>query len=123
MRPDLLTSDVVVDGHFDSLHPTRASDRVLSRASTFNLHKRQQDAARRQRQDTFPVMSAPMVVSETQKVWLQVTKGTPQNGMQLRTDWRVPKVVPPGKVLVKIQAAALNPVYLSSVVAHFLLCD
>lgn len=55
-------------------------------------------------------MTIPVTIPDTQKVWLQTTKGTPQIGMQMKADWPVTKNIPPGKVLVKIQAAALNSV-------------
>lgn len=55
-------------------------------------------------------MSTSASIPNTQKAWLQITKGTPQNGMQMSTDWPVSKVIPPGMVLVRIQAAALNPI-------------
>ncbi|KAH6919008.1 quinone oxidoreductase [Coprinopsis sp. MPI-PUGE-AT-0042] len=55
-------------------------------------------------------MSTTTSIPDTQKAWLQVGQGTPQNAMQMKTDWPVTKNVPPDKVLIRVQAAALNPV-------------
>ncbi|KAH6919009.1 quinone oxidoreductase [Coprinopsis sp. MPI-PUGE-AT-0042] len=55
-------------------------------------------------------MSTAASIPDIQKAWLQVGQGTPQNAMQMKTDWPVTKKVPAGKVLVRVQAAALNPV-------------
>ncbi|TFK19877.1 GroES-like protein [Coprinopsis marcescibilis] len=52
-------------------------------------------------------MSSP--IPDVQKAWIEVTQGTPKQGLQLKTDWPVSKQLAPGDVLVKIQAAALNP--------------
>ena len=46
----------------------------------------------------------------TQRAWIVARRGTPAQALELRTDWPVPKLGE-GEVLVKVQAAALNPVY------------
>ncbi|TFK27372.1 quinone oxidoreductase [Coprinopsis marcescibilis] len=53
-------------------------------------------------------MSSP-AIPDTQKAWVEVTKGKPEQGVRLKTDWPVTKSLEDGDVLVKIQAAALNP--------------
>ena len=46
----------------------------------------------------------------TQQAWIVTQKGLPKDALVLKKDYPVPK---PGKgeVIVKVQAAALNPVY------------
>ncbi|KAJ8520989.1 hypothetical protein ONZ45_g2240 [Pleurotus djamor] len=49
-------------------------------------------------------------IPKTQKAWIQVARGRPREALKLQTDWPVPVVVKKDHVLVKIQAAGLNPV-------------
>ncbi|KAJ8483177.1 hypothetical protein ONZ45_g14693 [Pleurotus djamor] len=49
-------------------------------------------------------------IPKTQKAWIQVARGRPREALKLQTDWLVPVVVKKDHVLVKIQAAGLNPV-------------
>jgi len=46
----------------------------------------------------------------TQRAWIIERRGTPANALKLRSDWEVPNKLEQGEVLVKVQAAALNPV-------------
>ncbi|KAH0584321.1 Zinc-type alcohol dehydrogenase-like protein C16A3.02c [Termitomyces sp. J132] len=47
---------------------------------------------------------------KTQRAWIVERTGPPAKALSLRSDWPVPSQLEPGEVLVKIQAAALNPV-------------
>ncbi|KAG5651777.1 hypothetical protein H0H81_007416 [Sphagnurus paluster] len=47
---------------------------------------------------------------ETQKAWIIQRRGPPSKALTLRSDWEVPTQLKEGQVLVKVQAAALNPV-------------
>ncbi|KAF9566242.1 NAD(P)-binding protein [Agrocybe pediades] len=49
-------------------------------------------------------------IPDTQRAWVNVTRGTPPQALLFKDDWPVPKKLAPGEVLVQIQAAALNPV-------------
>ncbi|TFK55244.1 NAD(P)-binding protein [Heliocybe sulcata] len=49
-------------------------------------------------------------IPSTQKVWHVVKKGTPEKVLKQVLDAPVPSKFPKGEVLVKVQAAALNPV-------------
>lgn len=44
-----------------------------------------------------------------QKAWIIERQGLPSKALKLRSDWEVPTKLKPGEVLVKVQAAALNP--------------
>jgi NADPH:quinone reductase-like Zn-dependent oxidoreductase len=46
---------------------------------------------------------------KTQRAWRAVKRGKPSEALVLQTDVPVPSLSP-GEVLVKVQAAALNPV-------------
>jgi len=48
-------------------------------------------------------------IPETQKAWTVVRRGRPATAAVLNTEWPVPRNIEPGNVLVKVQAAALNP--------------
>ena len=51
-------------------------------------------------------MASPTV----QRAWVIVRRGKPANALVLRSDWPVPQKLENGEVLIKVQAAALNPV-------------
>ena len=44
-----------------------------------------------------------------QRAWTVVRRGKPVDALVLRTDWPVPQKLEKGEVLIKVQAAALNP--------------
>jgi hypothetical protein len=46
-----------------------------------------------------------------QRAWREVRRGAPKVGLELQTDVPVSTQLAPGEVLVKVKAAALNPVY------------
>lgn len=48
-----------------------------------------------------------------QRAWIVERRGRPSQALKLRADWEVPTKLNAGEVLVKVQAAALNPVYAS----------
>lgn len=56
-------------------------------------------------------MSTPQPIPDVQKAWVSVRKGSPARSLELRKDWPVKKPLAPGEVLVKVHAAALNPVF------------
>lgn len=45
-----------------------------------------------------------------QRAWTVVRRGKPANALALQEEWPVPKELKEGEILVKVQAAALNPV-------------
>jgi hypothetical protein len=49
-------------------------------------------------------------IPAVQRAWTVVKRGKPANALVLRSDWPVPQKLEKGEVLVKVQAAALNPV-------------
>ncbi|KAF9036600.1 hypothetical protein BJ165DRAFT_1532722 [Panaeolus papilionaceus] len=49
-------------------------------------------------------------IPDVQRAWTVVRSGKPSKAVVLKEDWPVPKQLPQGEVLVKIQAAAFNPV-------------
>ncbi|KDR81831.1 hypothetical protein GALMADRAFT_276498 [Galerina marginata CBS 339.88] len=49
-------------------------------------------------------------IPDVQRAWTVVRRGTPSTALEFKTDWPVPKNLEAGEVLVKIQAAALNPI-------------
>lgn len=49
-------------------------------------------------------------IPATQRAWIIERRGPPARALKLRSDWEVPTKLNQGEVLVKIQAAALNPV-------------
>jgi hypothetical protein len=51
------------------------------------------------------IMSSP----DVQKAWLVVRQGRPEQALELDGNWPVQKRLRPGDVLVRTQAAALNP--------------
>ncbi|PPQ72092.1 hypothetical protein CVT24_008379 [Panaeolus cyanescens] len=51
-----------------------------------------------------------MTIPDVQKAWVVVRSGKPAKAVVLKADWPVPKQLKQGEVLVKIQAAAFNPV-------------
>jgi len=54
--------------------------------------------------------STSFVIPSTQTVWCAVRKGTPETGLERDTNAPVATQLQPGDVLVKVDAAALNPV-------------
>ena len=54
-----------------------------------------------------------MSIPAQQRAWISVRRGTPSTSgnIKLSEDWPVDKNLRPGEVLVKVQAAALNPVW------------
>lgn len=55
---------------------------------------------------------AAEAIPDTQKAWLIVRKGVPAKALRLE-EYPVPKKLRKGEVLVRVQAAALNPVYVA----------
>jgi NADPH:quinone reductase-like Zn-dependent oxidoreductase len=55
-------------------------------------------------------MSAAVAIPAVQKAWVNVRQGKPSEAVVFRDDYPVPSKLPPGEVLIKIQAAAYNPV-------------
>lgn len=49
-------------------------------------------------------------IPAVQKAWVNVRRGKPSEAVLFRDDYPVPSKLPPGEVLIKIQAAAYNPV-------------
>ena len=49
-------------------------------------------------------------IPKTQKAWIIVRKGDPSAALSLKEDYPVPTDLGSNDVLVKIEAAALNPV-------------
>ncbi|KAK0470520.1 hypothetical protein IW261DRAFT_1553740 [Armillaria novae-zelandiae] len=47
---------------------------------------------------------------QIQQAWIIDRRGEPKDALSFRTDWPVPSKLAKGEVLVKVQAAALNPV-------------
>lgn len=45
-----------------------------------------------------------------QRAWTVIQRGKPADALVLRSDWPVPQKLEKGEVLIKVQAAALNPV-------------
>lgn len=50
-------------------------------------------------------------IPATQKTWRPVRSGEPAKALALADDVPVPSKLKKGEILVKVQAAALNPVY------------
>lgn len=48
---------------------------------------------------------------QTQHAWIVDRRGEPKDALSFRIDWPVPSKLAKGEVLVKVQAAALNPMY------------
>ncbi|KAF9466323.1 hypothetical protein BDZ94DRAFT_1306315 [Collybia nuda] len=49
-------------------------------------------------------------MSNVQRAWIVERRGRPSHALKLRSDWKIPNKLEPGEVLVRVQAAALNPV-------------
>ncbi|KZV71490.1 NAD(P)-binding protein [Peniophora sp. CONT] len=49
-------------------------------------------------------------VPTTQRAWICTGRGTPNKVLRLETNYPVPSQLPKGNVLIKVKAAALNPV-------------
>lgn len=58
-------------------------------------------------------MAEEMSLPKTQKAWLVVRKGHPSKALELKQDAPVPTAsdLSQGRAIIKVQAAALNPVY------------
>ena len=56
---------------------------------------------------------------DVQKAWVAVRQGSPRSALELKSDWPVPSKLDPNEVLIKVQAAALNPVYVQTLGHHF----
>ena len=72
-------------------------------------------------------MSAPShVLPEKQKAWVIVRRGKPADALVFDENATVPSSLAEGEVLVKVQAAAFNPVYVphrySHAIANLLIC-
>lgn len=50
-------------------------------------------------------------IPDVQRAWITTCRGKPAESLKLVSDWPVSKDLHPEEVLVKVQAAALNPVY------------
>ncbi|KAK0192865.1 hypothetical protein F5146DRAFT_1102619 [Armillaria mellea] len=50
------------------------------------------------------------MASQTQQAWIISRKGEPKDALSFRTDWPVLSRLAKGEVLVRVQAAALNPI-------------
>ncbi|KAF8968381.1 hypothetical protein BDZ97DRAFT_1916217 [Flammula alnicola] len=50
------------------------------------------------------------IIPDVQRAWVNVRRGAPAQALTLKQDWPVPKNLAPREVLLKVQAAALNPV-------------
>lgn len=72
------------------------------------LHQRSRHGAWRHPGFLLTTMSLP----KTQRAWVVEGRGTPQDALAYKTDRPLPKLRG-NEVLVKVQAAALNPVYVS----------
>lgn len=48
-------------------------------------------------------------IPDVQRAWVVIRRGKPNQALEFKNDWPVPKDLQPGEVLVKVQAAALNP--------------
>jgi len=52
-----------------------------------------------------------------QRAWVEVRRGAPKVGLELQRNVPVSTQLAPGEVLVKIKAAALNPMYVCAQLA------
>jgi NADPH:quinone reductase-like Zn-dependent oxidoreductase len=60
------------------------------------------------------VSNAPRTIPPTQKAWIVKQRGHPSISLELKSDWPVPTRLATGDVLVKVQAGALNPLYVAT---------
>lgn len=58
-------------------------------------------------------------IPDKQKAWLVTGKGEPAQVLRFDQGAPVPSKLAPGEVLIKVQAAALNPVYAVSLLFSF----
>lgn len=56
-----------------------------------------------------PAMAAS--IPTTQRAWICTGRGNPNKVLRLEQSYPVPSQLPKGAVLIKVKAAALNPVY------------
>ncbi len=54
-----------------------------------------------------------LLASQTQRAWTNVAKGDPSDVLVIDDKRPIPTQLADGEVLIKVQAAALNPVYVS----------
>ena len=57
---------------------------------------------------------ATHTIPDTMKAWVVTRRGTPAQAVHLAAAHPVPKQLAKGEVLVRVQAAAFNPVYVPS---------
>ena len=50
-------------------------------------------------------------IPDVQSAWVAISRGSPDKALSFEESWPVSKDLSDGEVLVKVQAAALNPVY------------
>lgn len=53
-------------------------------------------------------------IPDVQRAWIAVRRGKPVKALVLQEEWPVLKKLKDGEILVKVEAAALNPVWVSS---------
>lgn len=49
-------------------------------------------------------------IPDVQSAWVNIARGTPDKALSFEQNWPVSKDLAEGEVLVKVHAAALNPV-------------
>lgn len=62
--------------------------------------------------------TSPEQIPDTQRAWVIVRKGVPARALELNEAYPVPKQLAAGEVLVRVQAAAFNPVYVPAFQYH-----
>jgi len=58
-------------------------------------------------------MSNEFNIPDEQRAWVNVARGVPSVALSNKKDWPVDKKLAQGELLIKVHAAALNPVYAS----------
>jgi len=58
-------------------------------------------------------MSNDFNIPDQQSAWVNVARGVPSVALSNKKDWPVDKKLAQGELLIKVHAAALNPVYAS----------
>jgi hypothetical protein len=59
-------------------------------------------------------MASQAQIPSVRKAWRVISRGTPYEALALEPNLPVPSQLKQGDVLIKVQAAALNPAYVSS---------